>query len=451
MTKNAAPLWVSQEPGNPNGLPEDLLFAGGSAEKEGREALTRPVIAWIAGETLATEMLFSAARASKDERDMGSLENAWKRLQETLAVGVEQGFLNDELAKKEEEKKAFFALVNAVVGGWGEAIAFLAPLADAKKGRSNSGKTILGVAAKAVSAPGGTLDLLLPWADAKAQDKEGRSALMIAAEAGNLVAIERLLPLSDVAAVDQYGRDALMHTVAGRPGENQEEAARRLATVSDLGLRDDHGASALRLAASSGAKKALAALIPLQGLDAAGAPLPELAVAAERAAGVSHEAKMLFLPWLALPAFERALREMVYMAVGLNDGEKTLAALAPLAKGMKRASRGEPDKHSATFPNADTALDLAFWMALSRKKWPKADVLAMNSPLNLFRLAIRTGYLNAENPASLLPMSFARLENETLREAMQAAHATPRESVARGESQESAMAEEKKTASRRRL
>ena len=52
---------------------------------------------------------------------------------------------------------------------------------------------------------------MLPESDAKASDKNGRTALMYAARYGNKDLVELLLPKSDAKATDKRGYTALMY------------------------------------------------------------------------------------------------------------------------------------------------------------------------------------------------------------------------------------------------
>jgi len=86
-----------------------------------------------------------------------------------------------------------------------------------------------------------------------------RTPLIIAAQAGNLEAVQALIPFSDVDATSTRGDTAL--TIAAAGGE--DEVVIELAQVSDVKKRTAQGATALMQAASNLRPQALLALLPL--------------------------------------------------------------------------------------------------------------------------------------------------------------------------------------------
>lgn len=139
-----------------------------------------------------------------------------------------------------------------------EAVQILLPLCDIKA-FSVDGETALMVAARS-SNPGPfmgsikVVDLLIPGSDIEAVDADGMTALMHAAKRGRFDAVESLLAAgADPNKIDGAGYTALMRACAAI-GDNEPLYAhfpsviKQLAPVTDSGVQDGDGNTALLLA-----------------------------------------------------------------------------------------------------------------------------------------------------------------------------------------------------------
>ena len=87
------------------------------------------------------------------------------------------------------------------------------------------------------------VELLLPWSDAKASDRDGETALMLAAF-GHPACAELLLPVSDPMAGDTDGWTALMWAVSS----DNEKCVELLLRHSDETATNESGVTALDIA-----------------------------------------------------------------------------------------------------------------------------------------------------------------------------------------------------------
>lgn len=99
---------------------------------------------------------------------------------------------------------------------------------------------------------------------ARASDCWGRTALMLACVEGEARFVELLLPWSDAGASDRDGETALMLAAFGHP-----RCIELLLPVSDPMARDGDGWTALMWAASSGSEQCVALLLPHSDATAA--------------------------------------------------------------------------------------------------------------------------------------------------------------------------------------
>lgn len=99
---------------------------------------------------------------------------------------------------------------------------------------------------------------------ARAGDCWGRTALMLACVEGEASFVEWLLPWSDAAASDRDGETALMLAAFGHP-----RCVELLLPVSDPLARDADGWTALMWAASSGSEQCVDLLLPHSDATAA--------------------------------------------------------------------------------------------------------------------------------------------------------------------------------------
>jgi len=250
---------------------------------------------------------------------------------------------------------------------------------------------------------------LLPLSNAKTRNSSGETPLMEAARLGNLAAVEILLPVSDITAVDDWGEDALMHAALGSDSPDRAAVLALLGGVADLSHRNNDGWSALEVAAHGGRLMAVAALIPLQGIDGQGAPKPTLVNAAEIATETNASLGMTFAPWLGLPAMESALRKWVCRAARENGAETLLERLIPLARGLERT----PEERQGDGRNhwgASSLLGHAFQIARNRKQWPQMDALSACLSLEQARRALRGVSKDPQEQALRMPRCAARLE-----------------------------------------
>ncbi len=86
-------------------------------------------------------------------------------------------------------------------------------------------------------------------ADPKAIDKNGETALMLAAASNNAAMVTYLLPLSDPKHSDNKGQNALMHAGINDPYEVNSDVVRLLIPASDINATDHEGKTALDLIA----------------------------------------------------------------------------------------------------------------------------------------------------------------------------------------------------------
>lgn len=98
-----------------------------------------------------------------------------------------------------------------------------------------------------------------PSCDALAKNREGATALMLAARYGHEACVELLLPVSDALARDSKGITALMTAVCN----GYEECVRLLLPVSDALSKDDEEMTSLMWAACHGYKECVSHLLPV--------------------------------------------------------------------------------------------------------------------------------------------------------------------------------------------
>jgi len=111
------------------------------------------------------------------------------------------------------------------------------------KERDRNGDTALMLAAQAQDAD--CVELLLPLSDVGAKNNRGETALMHAAGAG-IAVMKLLLPRSDPKSVSRNGRSALMFAV----GATNLECVNALLPVSDVLAMNNKGADAFEMALS---------------------------------------------------------------------------------------------------------------------------------------------------------------------------------------------------------
>jgi ankyrin repeat protein len=99
---------------------------------------------------------------------------------------------------------------------------------------------------------------------ARRTDCWGRTALMLSCVEGEEALVRLLLPSSDPKASDRDGETALMLAAFGHPG-----CVELLLPVSDAFARDADGWTALMWAASSGSGRCVELLLPYGGAPAA--------------------------------------------------------------------------------------------------------------------------------------------------------------------------------------
>lgn len=87
------------------------------------------------------------------------------------------------------------------------------------------------------------VELLLPWSDAEASDRDGETALMLAAF-GHPTCVELLLPVSDPSAGDTDGWTALMWAASS----GNEQCVALLLPFSDVTATNQSGVTALDIA-----------------------------------------------------------------------------------------------------------------------------------------------------------------------------------------------------------
>ena len=161
------------------------------------------------------------------------------------------------------------ALMIAAGARWPEGVKLLLPQSE-PHATNEAGWTALMYsvhAGRVAEHPGWRAEcarMILPVSDAKTLDKEGRSALFWAAQAGNAECVGMLLPFSDPLVATQNGITPLM--IGAWSGV--EEVVAALLPVSNARAVNKNGATALMFAASSGLEHGTRLLLGVSDLHA---------------------------------------------------------------------------------------------------------------------------------------------------------------------------------------
>lgn len=120
----------------------------------------------------------------------------------------------------------------------------------------NSNDATCGLWAAILGGDDGAAIELLPNADVRAVNADGRDAMMWAAYLGRPLVVEKLLPLSDLSAIDASGRDAAMWAAAGGSGRAVALIADKMPQAAFERV-DGAGETAMTIAARAGRGDAL--------------------------------------------------------------------------------------------------------------------------------------------------------------------------------------------------
>lgn len=229
------------------------------------------------------------------------------------------------------------------------------------------------------------LEALLPVSDPEARDKNGNTALMLAAARGNLESMALLMPHGDLEAVNHQGTTAL-HCAVIAGSANRIAAARMLAdAMATLDQPQENGRTALHSAVFFGADDLVEILLPRSdplAQDGAGSTPYMIAILCDDADQ----------NWI------RALEPLSDQAVVNNNGDCALdiaVSVEQWATADRLAPKSPRDRAQAAFLVAG-AENMPGWAAVVESEVLGAEVAAVSNATR--SLASNGGALSRSAP-----------------------------------------------------